>query len=113
MDDRRKFERSRVQCPLQIKAIAANDHMIRNSFCNNISAVGMSITSFDFYPVDGKVHFSLLSNALTNMVEAIGRVVWIRELAHQKRFKIGIEFEDASEGLMNKIKSLIEKSSER
>ncbi|MFH1061542.1 MAG: PilZ domain-containing protein [Candidatus Omnitrophota bacterium] len=113
MDERRRFERSRVECPLQIQAISATDNMIRNSFCNNVSPVGMSITSFDFYPVNGKVHLNLLSNALTSMVEAIGRVVWVREMPHQKRFKIGIEFENASENLMQKVRSLINNSLER
>lgn len=113
MDDRRRFQRNRVECSLQIQTLVANDHMIRNSFCDNVSPVGMSITSFDFYPVDGKVHLNIMSSALTNMVEAIGRVVWVRELPNQKRFRIGIEFEDASESLIGKIKSLIEKSLER
>jgi len=112
MDERRRFERKRVECPLQIQAIATDQNVVRNSFCNNVSPVGMSITSFDFYPVNGKVHLSILSNALTSMVEAIGKVVWIRELPHQKRFKIGIEFEDASESLMERIKHLIARSLE-
>ncbi|MBU1086643.1 MAG: PilZ domain-containing protein [Candidatus Omnitrophica bacterium] len=109
MDERRRFERKGVDCPLQIQAVAAAQHIIRNSFCNNVSPVGMSITTFDFYPVNGKVHLNLLSSTLTSMVEAIGRVIWVRELPHQKRFKIGIEFEDASDSLMAKIKSLISK----
>lgn len=113
MDDRRRFERKGVECPLQIQAIAASDHMIRNSFCNNVSQIGMSITSFDFYPVNGKVHLNLLSNALTSMVEAIGKVIWVRELPHQKRFKIGIEFVDISENLKEKVKSLIDQNSGR
>ncbi|MBU1042847.1 MAG: PilZ domain-containing protein [Candidatus Omnitrophica bacterium] len=113
MDERRRFERNGVECPLQIQAVEAAQYMIRNSFCNNVSPVGMSITTFDFYPVNGKVHLNLLSNTLTSMVEAIGRVVWVREMPHQKRFKVGIEFEDPSESLMQKIKALISKKSER
>jgi hypothetical protein len=113
MDDRRKFERRQVECALQIQAIAATDHIIRNSFCNNVSQIGMSITSFDFYPVNGKVHLNLISTAFNTILEAIGRVVWVREMPFQKRFKIGIEFENASESLMAKVKALIDKSRER
>ena len=113
MDERRRFQRKLVECSLQIKAIPAKNNVVRNSFCNNVSPVGMSITSFDFYPVNGKVRLNILSNPLTLMVEAIGRVVWISELSHQKRFKICIEFEDISESLMERIKHLIERSLER
>ena len=108
MRERRRFPRERVECSLQLKAIALEgDHMIRNSFSNNISAVGMSITSFDFYPVKGRVHLKIFSDALTSLVETIGRIVWIEELPLQKRFRIGIEFVDSSESFIGKIKEVL------
>ena len=107
MDDRRRYERAKVACPLQVKAIAVDSPVIRNSFCNNMSPVGMAFTSFDFYPVDGKVHLNILSAAMNKVMEVIGRVVWVREIPHQNRYKIGVEFEDCSDSFVDKVKKFI------
>jgi Tfp pilus assembly protein PilZ len=107
MIERRSFKRARVACQLQIQALAVDAPMIRNSFCSDVSPVGMAITTFDFYPVNKKVHLNILSNALNKVIEAIGRVVWVKELPTQQRFRIGIAFEDTSEYFVKQVETFI------
>ncbi|MFH1093879.1 MAG: PilZ domain-containing protein [Candidatus Omnitrophota bacterium] len=108
MDDKRQYIRQEYRCPLQIKALSLNGtQFIRNSFSNNISEIGLGITSFDFFGVNEKVHLQLFSSAWAHLLEIIGRVVWVERLPFQDRFKIGIEFVDTSESLKKKIKDIM------
>lgn len=83
---------------------------MRNSFSNNISEIGLGITSFDFFAVNKKVHLQLFSSAWAHLLEIIGRVIWIKRVPFQERFKIGIEFMDTSGGSKQKILSIMNKS---
>ncbi len=108
MNERRRFPRQLLLCPVQIKAVdAADQYLMRNSFCMNISALGIEITSFDFYPVSGKVHLKLLSNACVKLFEIIGRIIWVQEMPFQNKYKIGIEFVDKSRDVDNTIKTIM------
>ncbi len=110
MNDKRKYIRKDFEYPLQIRALTMDStQFIRNSFSNNISEIGLGITSFDFFAVNEKIHLQIFSSVWAILVEIIGRVVWVKRLPFQDRFKIGIEFIDASESLMQKIKSLMDK----
>ena len=109
MMERRKAERKNFSCPLQVQAISAEvGSFLRNSFCRNISLTGLSLTSFDFYPVEGKVHLQIFSNAWMKLIEIIGRVVWVEQLPFQNRYKIGIEFVDRSSGVDQGLSRLLD-----
>ena len=111
MSDKRIYTRQNINCPLQIKALTMDGtQFMRNSFSNNISELGLGITSFDFFAVNEKVHLQVFSSAWAHLLEIIGTVVWVKRVPFQDRFKIGIEFVDTTESLMQKIKSIMHKS---
>ena len=110
MGDNRAYVRQDVNCPLQLKALTMEGtQFMRNSFSTNISEIGLGITSFDFFAVNEKVHLQLFSSAWASLLEIIGKVVWIKRLPFQDRFRIGIEFVDTSESSTQKIKNLMGK----
>ena len=111
MNDKRQYIRQECTYPLQLKALTMDGtQFIRNSFSNNISEIGLGITSFDFFPVNEKVHLQLFTSAWGHLLEIIGRVVWIKRVPSQDRFKIGIEFVDTSESLKQKILRIMNRS---
>ena len=111
MSDKRQYIREDLRCPLQIKALSMDGtQFMRNSFSNNISELGLGITSFDFFAVGEKVHLQLFSSAWAQLLEIIGRVVWIKRLPFQDRFRIGIEFVDTTESLKQKIRGIMGKN---
>ena len=111
MDDKRLYLRQECRFPLQIKALSIDGtQFMRNSFSNNISEIGLGITSFDFFAVNEKVHLQVFSSAWAHLLEIIGKVIWIKIVPFQDRFKIGIEFVDSSESLKQKIKNIMIKS---
>ena len=108
MSEKRQYIRQDIRCPLQIKALSIDGtQFMRNSFSNNISEIGVGIMSFDFFAVNEKVHLQLFSSAWAHLLEIIGRVVWVKRLPFQDRFKIGIEFVDTTESLKQKVKSIM------
>ncbi len=108
MGEKRQYLRQEFKCPLQIKALAMDGtQFMRNSFSNNISEIGLGLTSFDFFAVNEKVHLRLFTDAWAQLLEIIGRVVWVKRLPFQERFKIGIEFVDTTESLKQKIRSIM------
>jgi len=110
VSEKRNYIRQECKYPLQIKSLTMDGtQFMRNSFSNNISEIGLGITSFDFFAVDEKVHLQLFSSAWGYLLEIIGRVVWIKRLPFQDRFKIGIEFTDISEDLKQKILGMMNK----
>ncbi|MCK4994357.1 MAG: PilZ domain-containing protein [Candidatus Omnitrophica bacterium] len=111
MSEKRLSIRQDCSYPLQIKALTMDGtQFIRNSFSNNISEIGLGITSFDFFAVNEKVHLQVFSSAWANLLEIIGKVVWVKRLPFQERFKIGIEFVDTTESLKQRIKNIMNKS---
>lgn len=108
MDERRRFPRRKFESQVQLKAINySEDNLIRNSFCRNISLTGVSITSLDFYPVKARVCLKVFSRACVSLLEAIGSIVWIKQLPFQKKYIIGVEFVSRGEGMDRKIKELM------
>ncbi len=111
MGEKRQYIRHNIKCPLQIRALAMDGtQFMRNSFSNNISEIGLGITSFDFFAVNEKVHLQLFSSAWAHLLEIIGKVVWVKRLPFQDRFKIGIEFVDTTESLKQKIRSIMSRT---
>lgn len=111
MSDKRLYIRQECTYPLQIKALTMDGtQFIRNSFSNNISEIALGITSFDFFAVNEKVHLQLFSSTWAHLLEIIGRVIWIKRVPFQEHFKIGIEFINTSEGLKQKILTIMNRS---
>ncbi|MCG2713107.1 MAG: PilZ domain-containing protein [Candidatus Omnitrophica bacterium] len=111
MSEKRRYIRQELKYSLQIKSLAMDGvQFMRNSFSNNISEIGLGITSFDFFAVNEKVHLQLFSSAWVHLLEIIGKIVWIKRLPFQDRYKIGIEFVDTAESLKQRIRSMMNKS---
>jgi len=111
MNNKRLYNRQACNYPLQIKALAMNGtQFMRNSFSNNISEIGVGITSFDFFAVNKKIHLQIFSSAWAHLLEIIGNVVWVKKVPFQNRYKIGIEFVDTNEGLKDRIKKIMNKN---
>jgi len=108
MMERRRFPRIEHECPVQMRAVNNDEHnLLRNSFCRNISTVGVTVISFDFYPVNGKVYLELLSRTCAKLFAIIGRIVWVQQIPFQNKYKIGIEFMGTSVDSERKIKAIM------
>jgi len=106
--EKRKFRRYEYESPLQIKALTMDSsHVLHNSFSHDISAIGVGLTTFDFLPVNGKVYLRLFSKAWVCLLEIVGRVVWVKQLLYQNRFRVGIEFSCEDTGLAEKIRQVL------
>ena len=113
MVNRRKSFRRKLECHLQIMEINAQQaHFIRNSFSLDMSEAGLSLLSFDFYPVNERIRLTVFSNAWIKLIETMGRVVWVKQLPHQRKYRVGVEFIETSEDTLQKIKKLMTKGLE-
>lgn len=108
MGEKRKVRRYQYESPLQIKALTMDGtYLMHNSFAHDISAIGLGITSFDFFPVNEKVYLKLFSKAWVCLLEIVGKVIWVKQLPYQNRFRIGIEFANDDRDLARKIKNIL------
>ncbi|MFH1459536.1 MAG: PilZ domain-containing protein [Candidatus Omnitrophota bacterium] len=109
MEERRRYKRENKEFSLQLNELNKTDHIaIKNSFCRDISCVGLSIFSFDFYPVNQKVHLKLYSSTWNELLDTVGKIIWVRQLPYQNKYRIGIEFTNTSQDAMKKIKTIVE-----
>ncbi|MBU0633504.1 MAG: PilZ domain-containing protein [Candidatus Omnitrophica bacterium] len=108
MDDRRKTPRVKLECPVLMRALAKPETLsLTNSFCENISELGLKVTSFNYYLMKEKVHLHLFSPDCANLLDAVGEVVWVEKLPFQSRYKVGIRFVEESKSFYLKVKHLI------
>lgn len=107
-DDRRICPRLRFAYPVQLQDISGNTiPLLRNSFSQNISEVGLKIVSFDFYPVEDKVHIKLFSPHCVCVLDVIGKIVWVQQYPHQQKYMLGLRFIELSEAAHKKVLQLL------
>lgn len=105
--ERRKKTRAQLETAVQLKRVASVDAgELTNSFSQNISEQGMAITTFDFYPVQSRVHVKILSKTWANLLEIIARVVWVRQLPYQQKYRVGLAFVDVSDDAKRQVNRL-------
>lgn len=108
MLDKRKYPRKKMECQVQVNMIEEGEsRVVRNSFCSDMSEIGAGIISFDFYPVNKKLYIKVLSNGLLDLLDVVGKVVWVKELPYQNKYKMGIQFEDVSENVHSRVRYLM------
>ncbi len=113
MIDKRKYPRRRLEYQVQIRKIDTTEiNVVRNSFSSDISEIGAGIISFDFYPVNKKVYIRVMSNGLIDLLDIVGKVVWVREIPFQNKYRIGVSFEDVSENVHLKVRNLMDAGEE-
>ncbi len=107
-EDRRRFPRYRMECPIQIMQInTPGANMLKNSFCRNISMVGIETLSFDFYGMNENIRLQVYSSEYVKLIQARGRIVWICQLPYQNKYKLGIELTELEPVTEQILKDLI------
>jgi len=108
MIEKRKAQRVRMDCPVQVREVTyVPCELLRNSFCRNISQLGLEIVSFCPYQVTGQVHVRILSDDYISLLEAIGQVVWVHRFPFQNKYRVGIKFLYNRKIFYQKLKTLI------
>ena len=96
--NRRKFPRVLSDFPIQLQPVPqTNPGHIYNSLSQDVSEGGLSISSFNFHPVNSRFAVEMFVAEDCEPVRSLGRVVWIRQLPYQDSYKVGIEFTDFNE----------------
>jgi len=107
-DDRRIYPRLPFEYAVQLQDISGNTTpLLRNSFSKNISEIGLKIVSFDFYPVEDKVHLKLFSPHCVCVLDVIGKIVWVQQYPHQEKYMLGLRFLELSEAGHKKVLQLL------
>ena len=97
VSERRKFVRVDSDFPVQLRYMKPDASMqVYNSLSQDLSEGGIQISSFYFYPVHSRMMVELYLNMYLVPVKTVGKVVWIKQLAYQDNFKVGIKFSDLS-----------------
>lgn len=98
VSERRKFARVQSDFPVQQRLMPqGNTQRIHNSISNDLSEGGIQLSSFYFYPVNSKIMIEVFLAWDEEPVHATGKVIWIEQIPHQERYRIGVEFSDLNE----------------
>ncbi|MFH1460506.1 MAG: PilZ domain-containing protein [Candidatus Omnitrophota bacterium] len=109
--DRRQYVRVNSDFPVQINQIPRNNPVqLQNSISIDMSEGGLQLSSFYFYPVNSRIMVEIFHSQNKEPMKSMARIVWMRQLPYQDRYKVGIEFTDLSQDNRYRIKELIQNS---
>ncbi len=93
--ERREFLRKDSDFPVQLRQMPQKSAgIIHYSMINDFSESGIQLSSFYFYPVNSKMILEIFPSHDMEPIITVGRVVWIEQVSHQEKYKVGIEFSE-------------------
>lgn len=87
-EERRRFPRLKVQTALRYQQRGSSDS--DNAVCDDISAGGVSFTNDRFIQPSSVLMLEI--TLLSQVLNAVGRVVWSSSQPHSDRYRQGVEF---------------------
>ena len=106
--EKRRFPRKKFSAPVQMKEIRRRrNRLMRNSFCRNISLLGLKVVSYDFYPVNSEMLLKLFANNGICIFEGKVKVIWVERFPYQEKFSVGLKFLISSENERSKVNRLV------
>ena len=91
LQERRQFKRFRHSEAVQYRPKDSYD--VLGSLSQDISQGGLRITIPGFIPLNTEVMLSI-QLATEQVVECLGKVVWVEKLPYSERYQAGLRFED-------------------
>ncbi len=114
MRDNRQAERLQQENEITIKIISTNKlpagKKIIYHISKDISSTGARIQSNVFLPVDTLLKIQMILKDPPRLIEALGKVMWIRSLYADESFEAGLEFIDTSSDSIKLMSEHIEKT---
>lgn len=106
MQERKK----RKEFEIDVKYIHENDPLtlLKSSFSKNISTGGFCIRSYEKLSVNDVIIIRFYLEDMSNYSEAKAKIVWTEEVIPKSIYDSGIEFLDITEGLIDKIDTLVQ-----
>lgn len=108
MKERRKAERLTELNEITISVTSEENDVLKNKFVHNyskdISVSGAKIQSNIYLPVDTLLKIDFKLKTLEKEVTALGKVKWIKVLIEDKSYEAGVEFVDAPDEAIKKLK---------
>ena len=90
--ERRKHKRIQYKEPVQYCVSEAT--IPKGCLSRDLSESGISIQSYEFFPLDTRVSLNWKLNA-SQFVDLKGKVVWIQQVPYSDSYQIGFNFTEA------------------
>ncbi|MDP2938890.1 MAG: PilZ domain-containing protein [Candidatus Omnitrophota bacterium] len=103
--ERRKFRRASLDTPLRYKFKQANE--FGSTITRDISEGGLKLNLEKFVPINTDFVLELGLDKLSNIINAVGKVVWVTKIPHSERYQLGLEFQEINEQHKRDISSYI------
>ncbi len=95
LKERREFLRKNLDFPVQLRQMPQKSAgLIHNSMTHDFSESGIQLSSFYFYPVNSKMILEIFPSHDMEPIITVGKVVWVKQVPYQDKYKIGIEFSE-------------------
>ena len=102
--ERRSYKRLEMELPLYYRKLDSKGFF--NSVSRNISEGGLGVILKEPESIERVLQFKLLMPKGHDIVDAIGRVVWLRKDANTQTAQAGIEIMDLGTDYRNRISAL-------
>ena len=110
MDERRKY--ISIPSKLEISYNIIPTATVTQDATSDISQGGIRFVVHQFIPKDSRLKVRLTFDVFGTTIEALVRLVWIKELPHSDAYEIGVQFIDipreAADHLINYIKLFVD-----
>ena len=104
--ERRKAERFHCAVPVMCRRGTAFD----NSQTKDISEHGIGLISQRFIPRNSKLLLEIALKPASEPILVVGKVRWVEKMGYSEMYRLGMEFEDLSEGSGSRLSKYLEDS---
>lgn len=109
MQERRRYVRIPESSQISYEVIPCLKS--ENYITKDISEGGIRFLVHEFIPKDSVLKIRLTLKKITFSFEAVAKIMWIRQLPHNDKYEVGVEFMDmpkkAAEYLVNYVKTFL------
>lgn len=94
--ERRRFKRINLDTSVRYKFKHSNE--FGSNLTRDISEGGLRLTVDKFVPINTDFIIELGLDKFSNLISAVGKVVWAKKLAHSENYQLGLEFQEMHDG---------------
>ena len=82
----------------------------QDSLTKDVGGGGVRLVSRDFLPINSKVKMEFYLTPASEVLKAVGKVVWIQKLPYSYQHDVGIQFTDIPEPAQRRINTFVDQN---
>jgi len=104
---RREFPRLKFHVPVRFGSWESQS---QDSLTKDLGGGGVRVVSREFLPIHTKVKLEFSLNRASELLRAVGKVVWVHKLPYSYQHDVGIQFLDIPEMTKREISRFVEQN---